>query len=94
MQYLEPTTSIGFVGVDSILGVLLMLEKAKIQLSAELVSVQQVAKMLNCSTRHVYRMSDAGRMPKPVKLGSLVRYNKAAVQKWIDGGCKSCRKGA
>ena len=38
-----------------------------------LVDVHQLAEMLGCSPRHVYRLSDAGKMPRPVKLGALVR---------------------
>ena len=60
--------------------------------SAKLFDVQAVATMLGCSTRHVYRLSDAGRMPAPVKLGALVRWKAAAIQEWIDGGCKPVRQ--
>jgi len=59
-----------------------------------MLDVNQVATLLNCSSRHIYRLSDAGRMPKPVKLGSLVRWSRAAVETWIAEGCPSCRKGA
>ncbi len=64
--------------------------------SAKLLDVAAVAEMLGCSQRHVYRLSDAGRMPTPVKLGALVRWNRAAVESWIDAGCPSVRnlKGA
>jgi excisionase family DNA binding protein len=62
--------------------------------SAKLLDVQAVAEMLGCSPRHVYRLSDAGRMPSPVKLGALVRWSAAAVRDWIDQGCPNCRKGA
>ena len=33
---------------------------------AALLDVQGVAQLLDCSSRHVYRLSDAGRMPAPV----------------------------
>lgn len=42
-------------------------------LASALIDVQEVAKLLACSTRHVYRLCDAGRMPPPMKLGALVR---------------------
>ena len=60
--------------------------------SAKLLDVNQVAEMLGCSQRHVYRLSDAGRMPAPVRLGSLVRWSAAALRQWIDAGCPNCRK--
>jgi len=56
-----------------------------------LLDVQAVAQLLDCSARHVYRLSDAGRMPAPVKLGSLVRWSRQSLEDWIAGGCKTCR---
>ena len=64
--------------------------------AAQLLDVTAVAEMLGCSARHVYRLSDAGRMPRPVKLGSLVRWKATgpgSLAEWIDQGCPSCRKG-
>ncbi len=64
---------------------------------AELVDVRAVAALLGgCSTRHIRRLADAGRMPQPVKLGSLVRWRRTDVMDWIEGGCQPIRptKGA
>ena len=38
-----------------------------------LLDVRAVAQLLDCSTRHVYRLADNGGMPPPVRLGALVR---------------------
>ena len=62
--------------------------------SAKLLDVQGVAELLNCSARHVYRLSDAGQMPAPVRLGSLVRWPRSAIETWIADGCPQCQKGA
>jgi excisionase family DNA binding protein len=64
--------------------------------SAKLLDVAAVAEMLGCSQRHIYRLADAGRMPPPVKLGSLVRWSSFSIREWIDQGCPSVRnvKGA
>jgi excisionase family DNA binding protein len=59
----------------------------------KLLDVQAVSEILGCSARHVYRLSDAGRMPAPVKLGALVRWSKSAIEEWISARCPSCRKG-
>lgn len=59
--------------------------------SAKLLDVQAVAELLNCSARHVYRLTDAGRMPAPVKLGALVRWNRSAIESWINEGCPAIR---
>ena len=58
---------------------------------AVLLDVKGVAAMLGCSTRHVYRMSDAGRMPRPLKIGQLVRWRRTEVLDWIAGGCPAVR---
>ena len=57
-----------------------------------LLDVEAVARMLGCSPRHVYRLADAGRMPAPLKLGALVRWNRAAIEAWIEQGCPAIRK--
>jgi excisionase family DNA binding protein len=59
--------------------------------AAQLLDVGAVAEMLGCSPRHVYRLSDAGRMPGPMKLGALVRWSAASIREWIDQGCPSVR---
>ncbi len=58
---------------------------------SQLLDVEQVAEMLNCSTRHVYRLSDRGRMPRPVKLGGIVRWSKAELKSWLEAGCPDMR---
>jgi excisionase family DNA binding protein len=60
--------------------------------TAELLDVRAVAALLGgCSTRHVYRLADAGRMPAPVKLGSLCRWRRAELIGWLNSGCPSVR---
>jgi excisionase family DNA binding protein len=56
-----------------------------------LLDVQAVAALLDCSTRHVYRLADAGQMPRPVKLGALVRWRRQDMDTWLAQGCPSCR---
>lgn len=60
-------------------------------LAPAFLDVQAVSGLLDCSTRHVYRLSDSGRMPAPVKLGALVRWNRAVIEAWIADGCPSMR---
>ena len=57
----------------------------------ELLDVKAVAALLGCSCRHIYRLSDAGRMPRPLKVGALVRWRRADVLSWIDEGCRPVR---
>lgn len=60
--------------------------------SALLITVGQVATLLGCSTRHVQRLRDSGRMPAPICLGSLTRWNKAVIDHWIAADCPDPRK--
>ncbi|MEK6675988.1 MAG: helix-turn-helix domain-containing protein [Planctomycetota bacterium] len=62
--------------------------------SAELLDVRAVAALLGgCSTRHVYRLADGGRMPRPIKLGSLVRWRRTELDIWISEGCPNQDRG-
>ena len=54
---------------------------------ARLYSVKQVAEQLDCSTRTIYRLVGAEKMPPPVKIGSLVRFDRIQIHAWIDRGC-------
>jgi predicted DNA-binding transcriptional regulator AlpA len=63
-----------------------------------LCDVHQVAEICRCSPRHVYRMADAGKMPRGLKLGQLVRWRRVTgdprtgITDWILAGCPSCRE--
>ena len=59
--------------------------------AAQLLDVGSVAALLNCSRRHVYRLADAGKMPRPVKLGALVRWRRAELELWLENGCPPVR---
>lgn len=62
--------------------------------AAELLDVKDVARLLGgCSTRHVIRLADAGRMPRPLKLGNLVRWRRAELEGWIAAGCPGQKPG-
>lgn len=64
-----------------------------VPLARVLLDVRDVASLLNCSMPHVRRMADAGRMPRPVRVGSLVRWRKTDIESWVASGCPSCRNG-
>jgi predicted DNA-binding transcriptional regulator AlpA len=68
--------------------------------AAALLDVKAVAELLHCSPRHVYRLSDAGQMPSPIRLGALVRWRRTTgnpttgLEDWIAAGCPTIKKGA
>lgn len=54
------------------------------------LSKKQLAYELGLSERHVSRMRSAGKLPKPLKLGSgdkSLRWSRAEVAAWRDAGC-------
>lgn len=57
----------------------------------ELLSVQDVCRMLGCSRRTVYRLKDSGQMPPSIKIGGMVRWRPDEIQSWINDGCPETR---
>ena len=56
---------------------------------ATLLRRRDVARLLGCSTRHVDRLSRAGKLPRPLRLGTLLRWRRSDVLVWIERGCPS-----
>lgn len=52
-----------------------------------LIDLPTVARLCMCSQRHVRRMVESGKMPQPVRLGTLVRWNRCELLAWIADGC-------
>jgi len=61
-------------------------------LSIGMCDVVAIAELLDCSSRHVRRLADAGSMPRPIRIGRLIRWRKSDVDQWIADGCPSCRQ--
>jgi len=63
--------------------------------SPVMLDIEALAKVLDCSTRHVRRQVDAGKFPQPIRLGGCVRWPRHVIEAWIADGCPSnCRKRA
>ncbi len=55
---------------------------------SELLTVGDVAKLLNVSACTVMRMAKRNQTPQPIRLGyNLVRWRSDEVRQWIDAGC-------
>jgi len=52
-----------------------------------MLTVDQVAGVLGCSPRTVRRLTDSGRMPRPIRLGALLRWPRQTIESWIRQGC-------
>jgi len=55
------------------------------------LTADEVAAVLKCSARAVYRMADTGKILQPCRLGGLLRWNAAAFDAWIASGCPAPR---
>ena len=54
-----------------------------------LVSVERLAKLLEVSPRTIRRGVESGKIPPPVRVGSLVRWRLDIIYAWIADGCPS-----
>ncbi|TWT67023.1 Helix-turn-helix domain protein [Posidoniimonas polymericola] len=58
-----------------------------------LATPTQVAEMLQVSTRTLWRMRAAGKLPEPVRLGAAVRWRRDEIEQWVRDGCPAhCRR--
>lgn len=52
-----------------------------------LLTIVEVAELLQVNERTVRRLVDRGDMPSPVKIGDTSRWSPSELQKWIEAGC-------
>ena len=52
-----------------------------------LLTVKDVAKLLNLAVRTVWRRRSAGEIPPPVEIGGSVRWRPDDLKSWIAAGC-------
>jgi excisionase family DNA binding protein len=50
------------------------------------ISADEVAKLLGISRAHVWRLHSQGRIPRPVRLGRAVRWDRATIERWLAAG--------
>jgi len=53
--------------------------------------VRDIAALLSCSERTARRHADQGIIPRPMKLGGLLRWNRAEIDAWLAAGCPPVR---
>ena len=56
-----------------------------------LISAGELAHLLGCSTRTLWRLRSGGELPQPVRFGGTVRWRLDEVRKWIAEGCPILR---
>ena len=53
-----------------------------------LITAAELARLLQVSTRTLWRLRLAGELPEAVRLGGAVRWRLDEIKKWIAGGCR------
>ncbi|MBL8820377.1 MAG: helix-turn-helix domain-containing protein [Planctomyces sp.] len=54
-----------------------------------LMSARQVAELLNISTRTLWRLKSAGRLPAAIRIGKSIRWRREDLNTWIEEGCQT-----
>jgi predicted DNA-binding transcriptional regulator AlpA len=52
-----------------------------------MLTSRDVARLMQCSDKHVTNLRKQGRMPPCIKLGTLVRWPRKIIEDWIAEGC-------
>jgi excisionase family DNA binding protein len=56
-----------------------------------LLTKAELADLLRCSGRTLYRQLQAGELPPPVRIGRLLRWRRPDIEQWIDAGCPAVK---
>jgi len=51
------------------------------------VTAAELARLMRVSTRTLWRLLSAHKIPEPIRLGGAVRWRIDVIQDWIDQGC-------
>ena len=54
-----------------------------------LLTAGQVAEMLNISTRTLWRLKSAGKLPAAIRIGKSIRWRREDLNTWIEEGCQT-----
>lgn len=49
-------------------------------------TVKDLANSLGVSESHIYRMMNKGKLPRPLRIGGVVRWSVAEIKSWIAAG--------
>lgn len=66
-----------------------MIQTSSIPQLPLLIPVEEVARMFSISTRSVWRLRSAGKLPEPIRIGGSVRWRTEEVAEWMARGCPS-----
>ena len=58
----------------------------------DLLTAKELARRLSLAERTIWRHADSGRIPRPVKIGGSVRWNRKMIEEWVADGCPDLRR--
>jgi len=53
----------------------------------ELLDINTVAALFGCSRQHVRNLFLGGKMPRPIRLGWLIRWRRSELMGWLASSC-------
>jgi len=68
------------------------IDRSTISDGAELLTVHQVARMLNCAESMVRERDKKGMLPVPIRIGGSKQWRKKELLDWIGAGCPARQK--
>ena len=63
-----------------------------VTLAATLYDRIGLAERLNCSPGHVDNLDNREKLPRPIRLGRLKRWDSLEIESWITAGCPPRRE--
>lgn len=60
---------------------------------ARVYLAEEIGRMLKTSAKTIHLWADSGAMPRPIRLGRVVRFNIQVINDWISAGCPRPKKG-
>lgn len=68
------------------------LASSSISIESEMLTVGEVATLLSIGVRSVWRKSQDGRLPPPIKMTGSTRWAKSTIQDWIAEKASAAQK--
>ena len=50
------------------------------------LTAEEIAGLLGISRAHLWRLNSSGRLPRPIRLGRAVRWNRTTIEAWLAAG--------
>lgn len=57
------------------------------KIEPQFLNIAEVASLMAVSQRTIMRWTEAGTMPQPIRMGSIIRWRKTELDAWISSGC-------